>query len=379
MHHSGIPSSPLGRGSQSRRVTRTALKDTPHEGLVAGTSEDGKVFVWRADDGELLHTFELPLVRETVSKIALPSPRAVTLGRLDDRTIVRRRRAARRGHGRSEAATRSPTSPGTPIRMTGRLSPSSTSRIPIAHMTEEDRVEVVDVLADVTRFRTRAYEHLSAIEFLRSEECGTLVALSSDDVIEILDVQEGHPKRAGGQNALHARGGARSARRRGCFGLLACGGRRPVEPVRRSVPTVRASTTLAPGAASPSQVSEACDVLISAHTQTVPRMEPTHGALARRASFRNDHLVRRRRRHGGGLCARRRLRTGRSGRGAQGLLTCDGHQRADPTKESSARPFLPPGLLIGSLRFEEFPAFMASIALAAASGRARGMPRTSGP
>ena len=174
----------------SGRVTRTALKDTPHEGLVAGTSEDGKVFVWRADDGELLHTFELPLVRETVSKIALPSPRAVTLGRLDDRTIV--------------AATTSRTArawevgSGDPIAdLTWDANPHDRaavaiidSAILIAHMTEEDRVEVVDVLADVTRFRTRAYEHLSAIEFLRSEECGTFVALSSDDVIEILDVQE---------------------------------------------------------------------------------------------------------------------------------------------------------------------------------------------
>ena len=82
------PIKPSGaRLAVSGRVTRTALKDTPHEGLVAGTSEDGKVFVWRADDGELLHTLEPPGSRNRAN-IALPSPRAVTLGRLDDRTIV---------------------------------------------------------------------------------------------------------------------------------------------------------------------------------------------------------------------------------------------------------------------------------------------------
>lgn len=191
------PIKPSGaRVAASRRVMRTALNDTPHEGLVAGTSEDGKVFVWRADDGRSLHTFELPLVRELEMKVARQSPRAVTLGRLDHRTIV--------------AATTSRTArawevgSGDPIAVAdldwdaGSLEMAAVavidSAILVAHMTEDDRVEVVDVLADVIRFSTRAYKHVSAIEFLRSEECGTLIAISADDMIELLDGREGQPR-----------------------------------------------------------------------------------------------------------------------------------------------------------------------------------------
>jgi hypothetical protein len=76
------------RVSGSGLVQRTALRDTLDGPLLAGTAGDGRVFVWRASDGQRLQEFELDLGSEAEVKHAAPFPKELALGPLDGRTVV---------------------------------------------------------------------------------------------------------------------------------------------------------------------------------------------------------------------------------------------------------------------------------------------------
>jgi WD40 repeat protein len=179
--------------AKRRSVTRRILHGAAKDRLIAGTAEDGAVYVWRGDDGQLLQSLDLPRVHHRQLKTARPSPRAIALGRHDDHMVV--------------AATTSQLARAWEVEsgeLIAQLSWQAHSlaqaaigvddpAILVARVADDGRVEVVDMLGDVTRFSTPAYEALSKITFLAHER-GTVVAISANSALELLDAEDGRPR-----------------------------------------------------------------------------------------------------------------------------------------------------------------------------------------
>jgi WD40 repeat protein len=164
-------------------VTRRILHGAAKAGLIAGTA-DGEVHVWRGDDGHLLQSLELPRVRHVRGKAARLSPRAIALGRHDDRMVV--------------AATTSQLARAWEVEsgelvadLSWHAHPWAEAAIGVddaailvarSRVAGDGRAEVVDILGEVTRFSTPAYEVLpNKIAFLAHEH-GTVVAISANSV-----------------------------------------------------------------------------------------------------------------------------------------------------------------------------------------------------
>jgi len=180
---------PIEPSAKRRSVSRRILHTAANDGLIAGTTEDGQVHVWRGDDGRLLQSLQLPRAHD----VRGPFTGAIALGRHDDRVIV--------AATTSELARVWEVEGGELIAdLSWDAHPLAQAAIGVddgailvARVVGDGRVEVVDLLGEVTRFSTPAYDVLTKITFLAHGD-GTVVAISANSALELLDAQDGWPR-----------------------------------------------------------------------------------------------------------------------------------------------------------------------------------------
>ena len=182
------------RVATTGQVQRVALARTAGASLLAGTAHDGNVRVWDADSGQLVQRVVLAPPSGPLMKMAGPTPKDVAVGELGGRAVVaattdEHARLWDVGDGKLLGELR--LDGGRMLSVTVAVIGSSAL---VAFVREDRRVEVRDLLHGRRLFTTpitHGYEWSIRVAFLRHEELGTVLAVTDENGIALVDVEHG--------------------------------------------------------------------------------------------------------------------------------------------------------------------------------------------